>query len=60
MGKIKEYHVTWEIEVVAESELEAAKEARRIQLDPDSIATVFEVREMGKVHGIDLLEEEDK
>ena len=39
-----EFTVTWEIEVDADSHEAAAREARRIQLDPNSIATVFWVR----------------
>lgn len=38
------YRVTWEIDVEAESPLEAAERAREIQRDPDSTATVFGVR----------------
>jgi len=37
------YFVEWNIELDAESHLEAAKEALRIQRDPDSIATIFTV-----------------
>lgn len=37
------YLVKWEIDVCADSPLEAAEEALRIQRDPSSIATVFEV-----------------
>lgn len=36
-----EYLITWTIEVEADSPLEAVQEARKIQLDPDSHATVF-------------------
>ena len=50
----KEYRVKWEIDVIAGSMKEAAERAREIQLDPDSTAVVFEVREMGKVETIDL------
>lgn len=39
-----EYHVMWEIEVEADSPREAAEEARAIQRDPKSTATVYEVR----------------
>lgn len=39
------FHVTWEIDLEADSHEEAAKIARDIQLDPDSIATVFDVYE---------------
>jgi len=39
---MKDYRVTWEIDVVSESPLEAAKEARRCQL-PGTTAQVFDV-----------------
>lgn len=35
------YHVTWLIEVDADTPVEAAREARRIQLDPSNEATSF-------------------
>lgn len=38
-----EYYVRWEIEVEANSLLDAARKARAIQLDFDSTATIFEV-----------------
>ena len=38
-----EYLVKWEIELDAESPEEAAKLARKYQLDPNSTATYFEV-----------------
>jgi len=41
------YLVTWDINVEADTPLEAAQEALRIQRDPNSIATVMVVREMG-------------
>lgn len=37
------YHVTWEIDIEADSPEEAATVARYIQLDPENIATVFAV-----------------
>lgn len=37
------YLVTWSINIAADSPKNAAEIARRIQLDSDSIATVFEV-----------------
>ena len=37
------YYVTWDIEVEADTPVEAAKMAREIQLDRDSIATIFKV-----------------
>jgi len=44
---IKTYNVIWEIDVDARSPAEAGREALRIQRDPDSTATFFEVREHG-------------
>lgn len=40
-----DYRVGWEVDVFADSPAEAAMEARRIQLDPDSDALCFDVRE---------------
>jgi len=37
------YKVTWEIDVDAKTPRAAAKEALRVQRDPGSIATVFDV-----------------
>ena len=37
------YRVTWEIDIEAGSPLAAAKKALKIQRDPSSIATVFDV-----------------
>lgn len=39
------YHVTWEIELWAETPEEAAADALAIQRDPESIATLFAVRD---------------
>ena len=39
----KTYRVVWQIDVEANSELEAAQEAKLAQLDGESIANVFEV-----------------
>lgn len=38
-----EYQVIWEIDLAADSPVEAAREALRIQRDPASLATVFDV-----------------
>jgi len=43
-----EYRVTWKIDIEADSPEEAAARALIVQRDPESIATVFEVRERGK------------
>jgi hypothetical protein len=40
---MSEYVVTWQVEVEADSHREAAEEARKMQLDPDSEATSFVV-----------------
>lgn len=40
----REYTVTWAIEVYADTPEEAAREALRIQRDPESMATVFTVQ----------------
>jgi len=38
------YRVTWTIEIDARSHRAAAQKALKIQRDPESLATVFEVR----------------
>jgi hypothetical protein len=40
---MKTYRVVWQIDVEANSELEAAREAKEIQIDRASIANIFEV-----------------
>jgi hypothetical protein len=42
---MRDYIVTWTITIPAESHEAAACEALEIQRDPDSIATVFDVRD---------------
>lgn len=39
----REYRVTWDIDITADSPLDAARRAREIQLNPKSWATVFTV-----------------
>jgi hypothetical protein len=52
-----EYHVIWEIDLDADSPQEAAKKARAIHRDPDSLATVFDVTdEAGHTERVDLEE----
>lgn len=46
-----EYIVTWQMDIEAESPLEAAKEALRIHRDPASIATIFTVQEKDRSDG---------
>jgi len=55
----KEYTVTWKIDIQADSPEEAAKIARVIQLDPDSTAEYFEVREFGMDDPMILVNLED-
>lgn len=58
---MKSYRVVWEIDIDAESFLEAAVEARNIQRDYESTATLFTVTDdQGKVWDIDLLEMGEK
>jgi len=54
------YRVIWTIDIDdADSPLEAAEEALRIQRDPDSIATIFEVTDSnGHLSKIDLSPED--
>ena len=58
MTKQREYHVVWEIDIFAESAEAAAAEALRIQRDPESTATVFDVLAVNSdcQHKIDLEE----
>ena len=37
----KNYYVVWDIDIDAENELDAARQAKAIQLDPMSTANVF-------------------
>jgi hypothetical protein len=57
-----EFRVIWEIEIEADSPLEAAQQARAVQLTPGMSATVFDVwaNTAGKMHRIDLVEEPDR
>lgn len=55
-----EYRVIWEIDIKADSAEGAAREALKIQRDPDSIATVFDVTsEDGETRRVDLTEIEE-
>jgi hypothetical protein len=52
-----EYLVTWRIELSANSPEDAARQAREIQLDPDSTALVYRVSgPRGEQYAIDLEE----
>jgi hypothetical protein len=57
-----EFRVIWEIEIEADTPMEAAFEARAIQLTPGMSATVFDVwaRVAGKMHRIDVEEEDER
>lgn len=46
--------VKWEIDLDARTAKEAARKALSIQRDPESIATVFEVRDKRKKFIVDL------
>jgi len=50
-------HVTWDIDLDAESPREAAERALEIMQRPDSTATVFTVDDRDEQHTIDLMEE---
>lgn len=53
---MKQFLVTWEIEIGAETALDAAEQAIEIMRDRDSMATVFKVfDETGECEQIDLL-----
>ena len=57
-----EFHVTWEIDINADSPKEAAQQARAVQLTLGMSATVFDVwgYAAGKLHRIDLAKEPDR
>jgi hypothetical protein len=55
-----EYHVTWEIDLDADSPREAAERALAIHRNPESIATFFEVTdEAGTTERIDVEDSKD-
>ena len=56
----EEYHIRWEIELMAGSHREAAEAARMIQRNPLSWAVVFTVTDgSGETRRIDLLDDPD-
>lgn len=60
-----QFRVRWEVDIEAGTAFEAATQARKIQQDPFSIATVFEVAELKEFRSIiwekvDLLDEVGK
>ena len=56
---MKNYLVTWELELSATDAVDAARQARRVQLDPNSRATVFTVVGDSGHHEIDLDDVDD-
>lgn len=55
---MNEYIVEWVIEITADTPEQAAIAALRIQRDPTSMATVFDVRDdSGIAHRVDLVDE---
>lgn len=53
---MQRFRVRWEIDIAAENEIDASVEALRIQRDPESIATIFDViNAAGVVKEVDLL-----
>ena len=55
-----QYLVTWEIDIEADSDEEAAAKALEIQRDPESTATFFRVthRNSGEETAVDVLDAE--
>ena len=55
---MKEFRLTWVIEVNASNPMQAARKALRIQQDPSNEATVFEVEDVsnGEKYTVDLFE----
>lgn len=51
-----DYRVSWEIDIVAASPEDAARQAREIQLRPSSIANVFDVSDGEDITRVDLEE----
>ena len=52
------YRVFWEIDIHAETPIDAARQALKIHRDPEGIATVFEVHGPECITTIDLSEDE--
>ena len=54
---MSQHFVTWSIDIEADTPKAAAEEALKIQRNPGSIATVFEVIDQdGKITQVDLFE----
>jgi hypothetical protein len=55
--RVQTYRVIWEIDVEADSPKDAAELARNFQAAPDTIATIYDVRdEVGELSRVDLQE----
>ena len=50
------YHITWQIDLEAETPIDAARKALEMIQEEDSIATVFRVKIQPKVTRVDLSE----
>lgn len=57
-AKPRQYRVNWGIDIYASSPLDAARQARAIQRDPNSTATFFHVEDdkAGTITHVDLSE----
>ena len=51
-----EYKIVWEIDVIASSPEDAAKQALAIQRDPESHALVFHVKNWKQMYTVDLMD----
>lgn len=51
-----EYKIVWEIDVIASSPEDAAKQALAIQRDPESHALVFHVQNWKQMYTVDLMD----
>uniref|UniRef100_A0A6M3JRB1 Uncharacterized protein n=2 Tax=viral metagenome TaxID=1070528 RepID=A0A6M3JRB1_9ZZZZ len=60
ISKMTEYSVSWEIMLEATCPEDAAREALKIQRDPNSLALCFVVCNADMCEFIDLLEEENE
>lgn len=59
---VVQFRVSWKIDIEAESAEDAARAALAIQREPDSIATVFEVKAEGDARpvAVDLTEIDER
>lgn len=56
---MKHYLVKWEIDIWADTAVEAARLARKTQLNPDSIATVFDIASVNNAQDNKTIDLED-